>query len=407
MLALALALVLLAAAPSAPPAAAAGLVPDAAAPLSLYRSRHYLVHTDLPRAEAAPLGLHLDAVYDDLERRFEGFGTGRSRAPLDVYLFRHAAGYHAYLKSRGVAADHSGGMFFSGGPRGDALATWVSGRDPAATRAVLQHEGFHQFAAARLGQLPHWVNEGLAQYYEDAPLVNGRLFVGELNAERLAGVRSALIRGTAWPLPTLLRAEGRTWIDLLHRDPDRSRTLYAQSWSLVYFLIHAENGRYREAFLNYLRQLSLGQNADTALRTAFGITDASAMQGRWAAWLAGAAPPPVSEAAQRLEFLGQALAYHRREGWPMPRDLETLERTLVRRGFTLRRLGEDGELVFDAGDARLYGYVTPAGGHRRFVLLEAAGRGQPPRIAAVGLSPEPVLEWEASAIGFEPVVRYR
>ena len=298
-------------------------------------------------------------------------------------------------------------MFFHGGVGGDALATWVTGRDLAETKRVLQHEGFHQFAAARLGHLPHWVNEGLAQYYEDAPLVDGRLFVGELNAERLAGLRSALLSGRAWPLPVMLSATGQTWIDLLHRDPARSRTLYAQSWSLVYFFIHAEGGRYRAAFLNYLRQMSNGQNADTALRTAFGVRDADAMQARWAAWLAGAAPPPVSEAAQRLSFLGEALAYHQQQGWPMPRSLEQLERTLVRSGFSLKRLGEDGAIVFDSSDARLYGYVTPGGGHRRFALLEAAGFGQPPRIAAVGLSPEPVLEWETSTLGFEPVIRYR
>ena len=390
----------------APGSAAAAPVPGPRA-LAVFQSRHYLIHTDLTRAEAVPLGLHLDAVHGDFSRRFRGFPGPESTAPLPVYLFRHAADYHRYLAGRGVHADHSGGMFFQGGVQGDALATWVTGRDPAVTLRVLQHEGFHQFAAARLGRLPHWVNEGLAQYYEDAPLVDGRLFVGELDADRLAGLRAALLAGEAWPLPAMLASEGSTWIDLLHRDPERSRTLYAQSWSLVYFLIHAEGGRYREAFLNYLRQLSLGQSPEVALRTAFGISDAGAMQARWAAWLAGAAPPPVSEAAQRLVFLGEALCFHEQRGWPMPRDLRQLERTLVERGFSLKRLGEDGEVVFDAKDPRLYGYGTPGGGHRRFELLEAAGRGQPPRIAAVGLSPEPVLEWERGATGFEPVIRYR
>lgn len=393
------------------PAATATAQPSAAAamPASLtsYRSHHYHIHTDLPRSEAAPLGRHLDAVYESLDRRFSDFPAASGTPVLDVFLFRHAADYHRYLRSRNVMADHSGGMFFSGGSNGSAMATWVTGREPAETLRVLQHEGFHQFAAMRLGNLPHWVNEGLAQYYEDAPLVNGHLFVGELNAARLAGLRESLLRGKAWPLEALLASEGSTWIDLLHRDPAGSRALYAQSWSLVYFFVHADDGRYRAAFHNYLRQISLGQNPATALRAAFGVRSPDAIQARWAAWLAGAAPPPLSEAAQRLGFLGEALAYHGQQGWPMPRSLEQLEQTLVDRGFSLRRLGEDGEVVFDSTDRRLYGYVTPGGGHRRFVLLEAAGHGQPPRIAAVGLTPEPVLEWERSANGFAPVVRYR
>ena len=62
----ALAAVLLAGGPVPAAAGPPVGVADASASLPVFRSRHYLVHTDLPRAEAAPLGRHLDAVHDEL-----------------------------------------------------------------------------------------------------------------------------------------------------------------------------------------------------------------------------------------------------------------------------------------------------------------------------------------------------
>ena len=70
------------------------------------------------------------------------------------------------------------------GPR--ALAVYLEGQGRAAMRKTLRHEAFHQFADDRLGDgLPVWVNEGLAQIFEESLRVGDGLRIGLLPPERL------------------------------------------------------------------------------------------------------------------------------------------------------------------------------------------------------------------------------
>ena len=63
---------------------------------------------------------------------------------------------------------------------------------------MLQHEGFHQFAFNHIGEaLPTWINEGLAQYFEDAIIVGDKMTTGLANARRVEQVKQALEDGRA------------------------------------------------------------------------------------------------------------------------------------------------------------------------------------------------------------------
>ena len=65
----------------------------------------------------------------------------------------------------------------------------------------LQHEGFHQFARIVLRvQLPPWVNEGLAEYFERAIIVRGRVKLGIADQWSITRVRQAVRRSEAMDL---------------------------------------------------------------------------------------------------------------------------------------------------------------------------------------------------------------
>ncbi len=360
--------------------------------LQVFASDHYHIHTDLTRTQTVPFGRHMDAVFDEYVRRFAAFEQ-RDSGPMPLYLFSRSEDYHAFLKSLGIEARHSGGMFFvTHDARG--LATYIDNERIDETYAVLQHEGFHQFAWTRLGpDLPTWVNEGLAQYFEDAPLVNGRLVVGATDRTRLKRVRQALQGRQTLPLGTLFGLSERQWGDALHTDADHSGLIYAQAWSVVYFLIHGEDGKYRDAFNRYLQAVSTGREEGVAFAEAFGGSNPSSMQRRWAAYVQGMEAPAMSAATEGLEFLATAVRYYDQQGWPVPDRLDDLETQLQAIKFAVRRVEQGHESTLSSADPGVFEFGIPGGATRRFELLEPSRNDLPPRIAAPGLSPEPRVEW--------------
>ena len=126
------------------------------ASLPVYQSPYYVVHTDVEVDDAREAAIRMTKMFDEYRNRTKGF-SGQIRQKLPFYLFKSADEYHA----AGGPPD-TGGVF-----TGDALLAYVRGSHPdAGTWHVVQHEGFHQFAAAVIGgDMPVWVNEGMAEYF--------------------------------------------------------------------------------------------------------------------------------------------------------------------------------------------------------------------------------------------------
>src|SRR5262249_53314817 len=75
----------------------------------------------------------------------------------------------------------------------------------------LYHEAFHAYVSnfvypEKDGELPLWLNEGLAQIFESASVEVGGLRVGQADRERLTRVQAALHKHELLPLADLLRA---------------------------------------------------------------------------------------------------------------------------------------------------------------------------------------------------------
>jgi len=366
--------------------------------LRVFASAHYHIHTDLPRDAVVPIGRHMDAIHEQYTRRFAAFET-RDRSPMPLYLFRTRDAYHAFLAAHDLASDHSGGMFFVT-PHVSGLATWVEGHSRSRTLSVLQHEGFHQFAWRHLGPtLPVWVNEGLAQYFEDAILIDGRLTVGLANAGRVQRVREALEAGDALALPALFALTPKGWGNTLRQQPQRSELLYAQAWSLAYFLIHADDGRYRRAFGRYIELLAQQHDPEQAFATAFGVDSLIGMERAWRRFATRQKPDPVSTAAQRLEFIGTALRYLHDNDQPLPPGIDGLRDHLRARGFSVTRTSHGLTQTLSADDQTLFTFTRPGGTPAPFVILDAARDDLPPRVTAPGLRPEPTLVWSRDDAG--------
>jgi len=255
--------------------------------LNTLKSRFYTVHTPLSRSAVKPWARQMDVIFHHFRKRFSQFEK-RGDRPISLYLFRTRQQYLQFMNQYdGVNAKSTGGMFFVLPKyRVRGLATWIQGRPKKRIREVLKHEGFHQFVFNYIGHnIPQWVNEGLAQYFQDARINGRKIKLGLVSKRRLRVLRQAYRQDALLPLNRVVKMSMKKWNALLNSNGSTATRMYAQSWSMVYFLIHAQDGRYREPFRRYLHELAKGRSKRQAAKAAFKVNDFGPMDRQWRRYL--------------------------------------------------------------------------------------------------------------------------
>lgn len=166
-------------------------------------------------------------------REWEVFTKAFSPQRAPTYLLIRSGGY----EERGVTVSHY-----------DRMATTLS---------VISHEGLHQYLElTRRGPIPPWVNEGLACYFEAFDLdPSGRaVFKPRDNLIRRNNLRDAFLNEQLFELRELLSTNAGRVVAL---PTERVRTYYAQTWSVVLFLLLGDPQRepLAQGFRDLLRDL--------------------------------------------------------------------------------------------------------------------------------------------------------
>lgn len=235
-------------------------------------SDHFVVRTDDPRLDPK----EVVTLFEEFVAFFEAFWTPSGALepagdPTPVYMLYSFSEYNQLL----------GGDFrFSPArPKGhyapwlDAIAAHSDADSVGDLTDTMLHELTHQLAGKRLGighrSAPPWIVEGIATYFGFTYRDVGEGFVagkiGDKNASfyrevgprkprepqaRLAGVRRSF------------RAADRAEIDLVQKvleleEPGAfygmSSMSYNVSWIAFHYLMHGEEGAYRERFESFLR----------------------------------------------------------------------------------------------------------------------------------------------------------
>jgi hypothetical protein len=262
-------------------------------------TEHFLIQTDVPLSEAIAFGRKLESFHDlffslladviaedlPLARRYrDKAGTLPRPAPHTVFYFGDKAEYVEYLSRReGPDIDKTLGIYLpprSNQRRGQAYFY----RDPGGQldiTATLYHEVSHQllFESTRVGPSAYkknagnyWVFEGLGTYFETiAPLPDGALQVGGFVGPRIDVARIRLIdRGEHVPIGQLVRLAQSGF-----NDPGQVHLNYAEAMALAVYLMHGQDGRYREGFLDYVRDALHGRlrlDGSSALDERLGVS---------------------------------------------------------------------------------------------------------------------------------------
>jgi hypothetical protein len=276
-----------------------------------FNSRYYAVTTDLADKKLAQdIARHMDVVYAEYSSRMAGFRPNPNAATkpgerMPLYVLNRYEDYLDLVDRFGFSAKNSGGVFFRS-PRGSGLATWVKGQSRLKMYYVLQHEGFHQFADARIASgLPQWVNEGLAEYFGDALVVKGRLVPGKLDRERLERMKRAADAGAVLSFRELMTMSNADWMERVTSGDKAASLMYDTAWSVCYALVHG-GPQYRAALEQYLTLLNRGTDANQAFNKVFG-NNLDAFQREWEKALKRMEPDAWFTSVRHLQLMAAAL----------------------------------------------------------------------------------------------------
>ena len=297
-----------------------------------WRSKHYRVLSDLPKDVASSYAQHLDLFYEEYSRRLAGIPQQAPEVPF-VLMFANERDYLNILRTNyGINATGSGGMFFMS-PRGAALAFFVEGLPRTRVLHVIQHEGFHQYAFSRFTNLlPPWVGEGMAEFFGEAIVVDGRVIVGQASPGPVSAIKTAIESATTVDFLRMLTMTHEQWNENVRGG--NAAVQYTQAWSMVQFLGWAENGRYMRGFETYLQLLHSGMQSDRAFVQAFGTDDVASFERTWKDWARKCQPTAFGTAALRIGFLAEGLRTLARDGVAVT-DLTDLLAKLRERKFTV------------------------------------------------------------------------
>jgi len=218
----------------------------------------------------------MDACEEGLARLTQDIGTYPER-PIKIYIYASTS-------------DLKGAMIFpqewTGGVAFTAFSIIAIGIPPSdldwGKRAVvheLTHLVVHQATFSPYGQLPLWLDEGLAMYNEGElePVFRSSL------EEAILGDELISVRSLCSPFST---------------ETEKARLSYAQSYSLVKYLLDNYG---QGSMLDLLTILKQGSTYDEALIEVYGF-DIDGLDARWR----GALSNPVTQ-AQRRTWLHPAL----------------------------------------------------------------------------------------------------
>jgi tetratricopeptide (TPR) repeat protein len=192
----------------------------------------------------------------------------------NVVVFRNAASYRPFKPKRsdGTADEPVAGYFQASS---DTNYITLSIPEANADRfGTIYHEYLHYLVEANAGgrDLPPWLNEGLAEYFETLRVSGRTVSLGGPRRDHLDSLRGA----APIPMSTLFATENSE----LHSGSDAARNIfYAQSWAVVRLLVERSGPSNAERIGTILAMIDGSADAEKAAREALGTTDDVARKG--------------------------------------------------------------------------------------------------------------------------------
>jgi hypothetical protein len=223
----------------------------------------YQVFSQGGRQLGVEVSRFMNAILGQYEKLFNNLSIKDGARVIvfdNVDDFRKYAGGTVSLTHAGLAGychlktDEAGNQFYE-------LVTYESQN----LWRVLAHEGFHQFIGYEQGQqIPMWLNEGMAQYFETGFIIGTEFHVGQVSRSKLLYAQALILSKQAPPLSQLIQWDRTTFYA-------NANVAYPMSWALVYYLVNSNHERFDQSdFRRYMQDLKYGQDDYRSFQRRFG-----------------------------------------------------------------------------------------------------------------------------------------
>lgn len=211
-----------------------------------YESAHYFVSSDMDAKVCFEAGKLLEQAFAVFMSRLERAPPTKER--FKVFLFSGEAGYQGHIADLlGETVPHSAGLYV---PSLRQLFIWNLPEREDMMKTV-RHEGFHQYLHRIMDDPPLWFNEGLAEYFEEAKIVDSKWTTGFPRRDHLEMLELARReKQEPAPLREFLFLDNRAFME-------KAFVNYPQSWAFIHYLLHTsrENRQLFDRFWDSFKKI--------------------------------------------------------------------------------------------------------------------------------------------------------
>ena len=242
-------------------------ISDAATAGNIHRvvTSHYRICSDIGKSFCQRTALVMEYLHWHYHRQLAPTALenkNRVLGPATVYIFGNRRQFQNYARPEQIDwpfLQDSGAYYV---PDRQEIITYTRHNRQFIFRTLF-HETWHQIFNRYVAVSPLWLNEGLAEYYSHISQEDGFYRSGQLARRYIRLIKKNLVAGEYTPLEYLVQLDQYSF----HNDrfgPEEF-SHYAQSWSLIYFFYHADNGAYRPILQKYIARLQRGAQPVLAL----------------------------------------------------------------------------------------------------------------------------------------------
>lgn len=231
------------------------------------KSTHYHVASDMDAGVCVEVSTLLEQSFRIYQTRLRRLPGDDDRKRFRVFLFSGQAGFASYSEDIQLFARAPkivAGLYI---PTLKQLLIWnLPDRD--AMLRTIRHEGLHQYLDILSHDVPTWLNEGLAEYFETAGIVGGHVSDGAPLRAHLVALRS----GEWTPLDELVgMGPGQFYA--------RPGMHYAEGWATAHYLMQG-GAEPRERLETMFDALAAGEPGEAVNKILFSDETPSALEAR-------------------------------------------------------------------------------------------------------------------------------
>jgi hypothetical protein len=221
---------------------------------------HFTVVTDAGEKQAR----HVAAQFERMQLVFHKLvpdANSDPGSPIVVLALKNRRDFQSLQPAAYLAKGSMelAGLFLQNTDRNYILVRLdAEGEHPFST---VYHEYTHYIT--RHGNLPLWLNEGVAEFYQNTDIDAHEARLGQPSKDDIEFLR----QNSLVPVTTLFAVDHNS---PYYHDEQKGTIFYSESWALTDLLIINDHRNKTSLLGNYIRALMAGQNSIQAAQTAFG-----------------------------------------------------------------------------------------------------------------------------------------